>query len=299
MSGTNGKTTTTRFLAHAAALAGPVVSNDDGANLPRGLVSVLMDPHIETAARLVAEVDERWLSAVVEATRPEVVVLLNLSRDQLDRMEEVRSTASRWRDGLSVDAASRTTVVANADDPIVVAAVPENAKAVWVGAGLRWRDDAGTCPWCGQRIVWNSDDRWRCVDCGRTRPAVTWQLDGAVLHTPGGVDIDLVLAVPGRHNLSNAAMAVAAAAQLGVDPSDARARAPPSKTSRAGTSTHGGRRIVVASIWRRIRRVGSRLSTCSMPTGVLWFWRSIPTAPTAATPRGSTTSRSSVWPTAA
>ena len=44
VSGTNGKTTTTRFLAHAAALAGPVVSNDDGANLPRGLVSVLMDP---------------------------------------------------------------------------------------------------------------------------------------------------------------------------------------------------------------------------------------------------------------
>jgi len=161
------------------------------------------------------------LSAVVEATRPEVVVLLNLSRDQLDRMEEVRSTASRWREGLSLDAAARTTVVANADDPIVVAAVPENAKTVWVGAGLRWRDDAATCPWCGQRIVWDSDDQWRCAECGRTRPAVSWQLDGAALHTGDGGRVELVLAVPGRHNLANAAMAIAAAAQLGVTAADA------------------------------------------------------------------------------
>ena len=237
VSGTNGKTTTTRFLARAAALAGPVVSNDDGANLPRGLVSVLMDRDIEPGARLVAEVDERWLSAVVEATRPEVVVLLNLSRDQLDRMEEVRSTASRWREGLSVDAAARTTVVANADDPIVVAAVPENAKTVWVGAGLRWRDDAATCPWCGQRIVWDSDDQWRCADCGRTRPTVNWQLDGAALHTAGGGRVDLVLAVPGRHNLANAAMAIAAAAQLGVDPADA-ARACATVENVAGRYQH-------------------------------------------------------------
>jgi len=214
VSGTNGKTTTTRMLLRAAELLGPAVCNTDGANLPRGLVSVLMDRDLDPRARLVAEVDERWVPSVIGDCRPGLVVLLNLSRDQLDRMEEVRTTAARWRDGLSASAAASTVVVANADDPIVAAAVPEDRTVVWVGAGLRWRDDAAACPWCASRIAW--DDSWRCSGCGRARPALDWWLEGDELAGRDGTRTRLTPAVPGRHNLANAAMAVAAAVRLGV-----------------------------------------------------------------------------------
>src|SRR5439155_609018 len=81
--GTDGKTTTTALLAAALGTAGSVVTNDSGANLPYGLVAALTADL--TAGTAVLEVDEGALPAVVAATRPAVVVLLNLSRDQLDR----------------------------------------------------------------------------------------------------------------------------------------------------------------------------------------------------------------------
>ena len=92
VSGTNGKTTTT-----ALAVAGwgdDVASNDTGANMPAGLAAALVRSR---SPRAVLESDEGWLGANVEATHPAVIVVLNLSRDQLDRASEVRQIAERWR----------------------------------------------------------------------------------------------------------------------------------------------------------------------------------------------------------
>ena len=95
VSGTNGKTTTTTLLA--AACGGPtrVATSVAGANLPAGLAAALAAA--PGARRAVLEVDEGYLGTAVDALRPEVVVLLNLSRDQLDRVNEVRKVAARWR----------------------------------------------------------------------------------------------------------------------------------------------------------------------------------------------------------
>ena len=54
---------------------------------------------------------------MVKATRPKVVVLLNLSRDQMDRAAEIWLLARRWREALAHAPGCR--VVANADDPLV------------------------------------------------------------------------------------------------------------------------------------------------------------------------------------
>src|SRR5437870_4340722 len=83
VSGTNGKTTTRTLLVAALATREPVVSNGGGANLPTGLTAALAT---DRTSRLgVLEVDEPYLPQVVAAVRPRAVVLLNLSRDQLDR----------------------------------------------------------------------------------------------------------------------------------------------------------------------------------------------------------------------
>ncbi len=124
VSGTNGKTTTTRMLAVAIAdRLGPIATNATGANMPAGHVAALVaDP---TAPTAVLEVDEGYVDRMLEAVHPSVVVLLNLSRDQLDRVAEVRLVAERWRRALSrlTDGAEADlpapVVVANADDPLV------------------------------------------------------------------------------------------------------------------------------------------------------------------------------------
>ncbi len=219
VSGTNGKTTTTRLLTVALGATGDaVVSNETGSNMPPGHVAALAGAD---APRAVLEVDEVWLPRVLSATGAVAVVLLNLSRDQLDRTNEVRMVAGRWRAALA--AAPRTHVVANADDPLVVWGAGAAPDVHWVGAGLRWQHDAVGCPSCEGRIEFG-EGTWACRDCGFARPVVEADLvDGA-----GGDGVsaavwsdgrrhDLRLALPGRFNQANALLAAVAAEACGVD----------------------------------------------------------------------------------
>jgi len=216
VSGTNGKTTTTRLLAAAVGATGPVATSTAGANLPPGLaVALAIAP---PGAPAVLEVDEAYLPVVAEATHPRVVALLNLSRDQLDRVGEVRMMAGRWRRALG---GLETTVVANADDPLVAWAAGSAPKVIWVGAGLLWRSDAVGCPSCDGRIVFDGDGPgWSCA-CGFGRPQPDVRLTGDELLLADGRRIGLGLALPGRANRANGAIAAVAAGVLGVDVGDA------------------------------------------------------------------------------
>jgi CobQ-like glutamine amidotransferase family enzyme/UDP-N-acetylmuramyl tripeptide synthase len=226
VSGTNGKTTTTHLLAAALGGAQAVATSPAGANLPPGLAVALAASAPGVPA--VLEVDEAYLGPVATALRPEVVALLNLSRDQLDRVSEVRMVANRWRQTLT---SLRTTVVANADDPLVVWAAATAPTVIWVAAGLLWRGDAVGCPACDGRIVFadsHSDGAgpgsagWSCA-CGFARPDPDARLVGDELVTADGRRLALELLLPSRANRANAAMAAVAAAVLGVDGSDALA----------------------------------------------------------------------------
>jgi len=246
VSGTNGKTTTTRLLAAALGAPGPQgrpgaprpgapggpeqpivapVSNVTGANMPEGHVAALSERWSPTA---VLEVDESYLGQLVSATDPAVVVLLNLSRDQLDRIAEVRLVADRWRSALDVggtdgrgaggasggeasDRAERGVVVANADDPLVVWAAEVAPAVVWVGAGQVWDEDSVGCPRCGASLVRSTGEGWHCARCSFARPTPSVWTDGRDLVQDGGVRIPIELALPGGFNVANAAMAAVAA----------------------------------------------------------------------------------------
>jgi UDP-N-acetylmuramyl tripeptide synthase len=231
VSGTNGKTTTTALLAAALATAGPIVHNTTGANLKTGLVSALAKDLESPVA--VLEVDEAALVQVLAETTATVVVLLNLSRDQLDRYGEVRLAAAKWR--TSLGARPEIHVVANCDDPLVVWAAQAAGTVTWVSTGQRWRIDATSCPNCGGRISWGrgsggvppitaaraaSDSvHWSC-SCGLERPEPEIEGGGVDVEV-GGRSFAVELQLPGRCNAANAAMAVAAARVAGVDPEDA------------------------------------------------------------------------------
>ena len=217
VTGTNGKTTTTRLLTVALAAQGDaVVSNETGSNMPPGHVAALAGSHADHA---VLEVDEVYLPRVLTATGAVVVVLLNLSRDQLDRTNEVRMVAGRWRAALA--AAPHTHVVANADDPLVVWGAGVARDVHWVGAGLRWQLDAVGCPACEGRIEFG-EGGWSCAGCGFARPEPEATLVLSADGTSSGVWADgrtqpVGLALPGRFNQANALMAAVAAEACGID----------------------------------------------------------------------------------
>ena len=218
ISGTNGKTTTTRLAAAAIGVLGKVATNSLGANMPTGHTSALARAGHTPYA--VLEVDEHYLDQVITATSPRVVALLNLSRDQLDRAKEVAMMAALWRDTLS---RNRTPVVANADDPMVAWAARAADRVVWVASGQRWHDDSWVCPECGSHIE-RSGSHWFCTGCDLRRPVPHWSLDGEAVVDPAGVRHKVTLQLPGRVNRANAATALAVAAEFGVRPADALPR---------------------------------------------------------------------------
>jgi UDP-N-acetylmuramyl tripeptide synthase len=209
VTGTNGKTTTRTFLVAALRTRGAVVSNAGGANLPTGITAALTTDRTSKVG--VLEVDEPFLPKVAAAVSPRAVVLLNLSRDQLDRYAEVRRLAGIWRDALDGSAA---TVVANADDPLVVWAASAAGSVVWVGAGQGWTYDSTSCPACGDILRRNPAGGWRSDGCGLARPAADWRVEAGTIVDPSGERHAVELSLPGQVNVGNAALAAATASAV-------------------------------------------------------------------------------------
>ena len=214
VTGTNGKTTTTRLITSAlGALGQDVASNAFGANMEAGLAAAL--GQAPDAPFAVLEVDEAYLPAVLDATKARVVALLNLSRDQMDRAAEIWLLARRWRSALA--AAPDCRVVANADDPLIAWAASEAPQVTWVAAGQRWHEDSWCCPKCGSHLS-RDDLGWRCGECDFARPPARWVLDGDSIIDSVGQVTELSLTLPGRANRANAVIALAVAEVFGISP---------------------------------------------------------------------------------
>lgn len=209
VTGTNGKTTTTALVV--AGWGAEVASNDTGANMPAGLVAALVRSR---APRAVLECDEAWLGASVAATRPAVIVVLNLSRDQLDRASEVRQIAERWRAVFAMDESGDSLIVANALDPLVVYAASGAPNVRWCAPPTTWIADTMSCPRCTAPLH-RTEDRWWC-ECGLAQPTPTSYLEGdsAVI---GSERVEVPQVLPGLFNRGNALMAMTALAAVGVD----------------------------------------------------------------------------------
>lgn len=217
VTGTNGKSTTTRMTAAALGTLGAVATNAEGANMDAGLVAALA-AHRD-AELAVLEVDEMHVPHISDAVDPAVVVLLNLSRDQLDRVGEINVIERTLRAGLARH--PDAVVVANCDDVLMTSAAYDSPNVVWVAAGGAWSNDSVSCPRSGEVIVRKApsqEDHWYSTGADFKRPAPHWWFDDATLYGPDGLALPMRLALPGSVNRGNAAQAVAAAVALGADP---------------------------------------------------------------------------------
>ena len=248
VSGTNGKTTTSRLLAHLLASQGvSYVHNRAGANLLTGLVSALVqdaDPWGDPRADLgLFEVDEATLPHALPQVSPRVVILTNIFRDQLDRYGEVHYVAEVWRTALA-SLPTQATLVLNADDPLVASlAGTARGRVLFYGVddgelgspGVPHAADARLCPACGAPLRYSLAyyghlGHYRCPGCGLERPRPTVRAIAPTRLEPsstvvraqiGAERIDLTLPLPGLYNVYNALAAIAGGLALGIAPAAA------------------------------------------------------------------------------
>jgi lipid II isoglutaminyl synthase (glutamine-hydrolysing) len=235
VSATNGKTTTTAMAARILGAGHRLAWNRAGANLLSGIASALVSAR--RAEIGLFEVDEGALPEAIERTRPRVVTLSNLFRDQLDRYGELELVAERWRSAVGT-LPGATALVVNADDPIVADLAEGRTGVLRFGLddprqarpALQHAADSKYCVRCGAPYVYEAAyvghlGDYRCPACGHARPpldvaAREIELRGLTasrfkLVTPDG-DAAVELALPGLYNVYNAVAAAALAVALGV-----------------------------------------------------------------------------------
>ena len=121
ISGTNGKTTTTKIVVELLEATGlKVFTNRTGSNFSRGVAAALLGA-VNQRGKLdadiaVLELDEAWAVKFVQKVQPKYSLLLNVMRDQLDRFGEI-DTAAGFLEKIAVATTER--VVLNRDDPRV------------------------------------------------------------------------------------------------------------------------------------------------------------------------------------
>ncbi len=256
VSATNGKTTTCAMIASILEARGArVVHNMTGANLRSGLATTLLYGDRRPDV-LLLETDEATLPRTAPDIAPDVLVLGNLFRDQLDRYGELDSIATAWRQMLSRLNPVRTTVVYNADDPLIATMVSDwtahhaahGVRTTCIAYGmadpsagspsLSHAADSKFCARCSTPLHYSVSwighlGDWSCSACANVRPALdvsasTIQLDGLAASTfciaageaASTQRADVKLRIPGLYNVYNAIGASAACTAIAIPVQD-------------------------------------------------------------------------------
>ena len=186
-----------------------------------GLVAALAGARDAALAAL--EVDEMHVPHVADAVDPAVIVLLNLSRDQLDRVGEINhiERTLRGRAGPPSRRRGGRQLRRRADD---LGGLRQPERGVG-RRGRRLGERLGELP------ALRRDHRPRRqrtgtrpepISSGRPRSGGSTTTN---IYGPDGLSLPMTLALPGTANRGNAAQAVAAAVALGADPAAAVAAA--------------------------------------------------------------------------
>jgi UDP-N-acetylmuramyl tripeptide synthase len=243
VTGTNGKTTTTRMVSKILQIAGiRAVNNSTGANLVTGVTAALVSDSGLAGTPLsemgLFEVDEASVPKVAAEARLEILAVLNLFRDQLDRYGELAYTGKVIASAFG-DLPQSGAVVLNTDDPLVASLGRSARRPVFYGVDepaldtgrLQHVADSKDCPVCGTALAYETVYMghigvYDCRHCdfSRSEPAYrasSVRLEGAkgsgfLLSTPKG-ETGVKLGLPGLYNVYNALAAATVAGEAGVD----------------------------------------------------------------------------------
>ena len=240
--GTNGKTTTSSLVTTALSAKALIVSNPSGANIINGLISALVANYTRFVGRhfiVVFEVDEGALPQACSQLKPEIICLLNLFRDQLDRYAELEMTYAKWRQVLDT-LPPETKLLLNADDP-QVASLGESTSlsVIYFGLGSEFNfpnispkslGDSRWCLHCGRPLnyvlsFYSHLGVWGCDFCGSHRPqpnytclsqsVVSLEKDDYRLSSPSDA-VTIRLPLKGTYSAANVVAAYAICREFGL-----------------------------------------------------------------------------------
>ena len=195
--GTNGKTTTNNLLCSALEKKGyKVLCNRLGANMLNGVATAFLQ-QADIFGRLSAdyaclEIDEAYTRIVFEYVKPDVMVITNLFRDQLDRYGEIDITSNILKEAIAKVPGIK--LVLNGDDPLCVQ-FGRGRGAVYYGVSekvLPQLDDTKEgrfCPVCGAQLDfkyyhYSQLGDFSCPSCGFKRPKIDVEVKNVSLKTP-------------------------------------------------------------------------------------------------------------------
>lgn len=224
--GTNGKTTTNNLLCSALEAKGyKVLCNRLGANMITGIATTMLQA-MDLFGRLdvdyaCLEVDEAYTPIVFDRIKPDIMIITNLFRDQLDRYGEIDITTEIIKKAIAkVD---DLNLVLNGDDPLCVG-FAEGRQAYFYGISERvlpQLDDIKEgrfCPVCGGEQKYNfyhysQLGDYYCPNCGFKRPAINYDIRNVSLGSPMRFSINsrpMEINYKGFYNIYNLAAVYAA-----------------------------------------------------------------------------------------
>lgn len=217
ISGTNGKTTTTNLSADCLATSGRALyCNRDGNNLESGIVTAFLvkperragegarsgKPSSEKPVSCF-ECDEMYTKYVLPRVKPRFFVLLNLFRDQLDRVGEIEHVQNTI--AAALEGSPETTFIYNGDDPLcasIADRVSNRSLAFGIACDMALDadriSDSRFCQKCGAALEYDyvhygQLGAYRCPSCGWARPELAFSADNVRMH-----DGSLVFDIDGR-----------------------------------------------------------------------------------------------------
>ncbi|MBW4424165.1 MAG: Mur ligase family protein [Nostoc desertorum CM1-VF14] len=223
IAGTNGKTTTALLLCTILERKGfRVTHNSTGANLENGLMTALLESTNLLGALntdyAILEVDENIVPRVLAPLQPQIILCLNLFRDQLDRYGEVDTISKRWTKVISTLPAE-TVVIPNADDPTLSnlgQQLPQRVLFFGLNEPEHYLEaiphavDSIYCPKCGHSLDYKGVylshlGDFTCPQCGFSKSKPTLESS------------EWSQILVGLYNKYNTLAAATAAIELGVD----------------------------------------------------------------------------------
>ncbi|WP_235550841.1 Mur ligase family protein [Paenibacillus sp. Soil787] len=231
ITGTNGKTTTSNLLAHLLRSTGmKILNNFEGANMISGVAACLIN-HTTILGHLnydyaVLEIDEASLPVILKQITPQMLIITNFFRDQLDRYGEIDMLIKDIEKAIHPIA---TKMILNADDPFVFRLSALNKDNIYYGLGKQaytfgdyGMSESKYCPKCGEEMLYdhihfNQLGFYSC-SCGFKRPTPHYEID-RVQSTPLAFSLKnetYQMNMTGTYNVYNALAAITCAAELGI-----------------------------------------------------------------------------------
>ncbi|RCX15481.1 UDP-N-acetylmuramyl tripeptide synthase [Anaerobacterium chartisolvens] len=249
VTGTNGKTTATRIISRMLSENNiSHITNKSGANLVDGITTTFIE-NVDLMGKsnvknALIEIDEAAFNKMTDHLQPNILVITNFFRDQLDRYGELYSTLKKVKAG--IDKSPFVKLILNADDSLCASLGKDSLRpAVYYGVdsnAFNYSDkssnsDAAFCIYCKTRYEYSYRTYghlggFHCPGCGYQRPdtqitctgidkltssysSIKYTMDNAADFSQDNMYCAKIN-LPGLYNIYNSLSAIAVGSLMGI-----------------------------------------------------------------------------------